>query len=408
MAKIFWIPLTLSGLSLLSWLGLLLGRDKFWLMREKIGPEVDKEGPDTWPAIHAIIPARNESGVLPRTLPSVLEQDYPGELRVTLVDDHSDDGTGEIAREIAGETDSEAELEITVPPDKPEGWSGKVWAMNHGFRKARESDPELIWLTDADILHSPGTLRRLALKLTDEDLSLASIMADLRTESFWEKLLIPNFVYYFSLLYPFPKVNDPGTEAAGAAGGCVLLRRSSLKKAGGFSSISDAVIDDCALAREVNANTDKGIWLGLSHMAKSLRSYGNLGEIWKTISRSAFSQLNYSAALLAGTVIGMFLLFVVPPASVGFGLFYLAERGATTSAALPATITASGGLTWLIAGASFIPILNWYDLSPGLGLLAPLGGFLYTLMTVDSGLSWWTGRGNSWKGRVVERAEKGR
>ncbi len=406
MIKILWTGLIIASLSLLTWAGLLLGRGKFWAMSEKIGTAGETTELDPWPSIQVIIPARNEGTVLPRTLPSVLNQDYPGDLRVTLVDDHSEDNTGEIARSIARETDSETELEVTEPPETPAGWTGKVWALHRGFQKAEASRPQLIWLTDADILHSPETARKLTVKLIEEDLSLASVMADLQTDSFWEKLLIPNFVYYFSMIYPFSWVNDFEKETAAAAGGCVLVRRTALEEAGGFSEISRAVIDDCALAREINDSTEDGIWLGLSHLVKSLRSYGSLGEIWRTISRSAFSQLNYSVALLFGTVIGMFLLFLVPPASVGLGLFHLIGASSVPQISLAGILTGVGGLTWLIAGGSLIPILRWYELTPAFSFLAPVGGFLYTLMTIDSGLRWWTGKGSRWKGRAVATEDK--
>ena len=390
-----------GSLSLLAWAFLLLGRNRFWLTKESLDPGDNGDKPESWPSICAIIPARNEAEVLPETLPSVLTQDYPGKLEFYLVDDHSDDGTGTKARELAEATGQEAGFQVLEPPETPEDWTGKVWALHQGFQGAKRADCDLIWLTDADINHSSGILERLVSKLTSENRDAVSVMADLSTRTFPEKLLIPNFVYFFRMLYPFSRVNDRADETAAAAGGCVLFRKFLLEKAGGFRSFRNAIIDDCALARTLR---DEGgnLWLGLSHMAKSIRSYGSLSEIWKTISRSAFSQLNHSFLLLFGTVIGMFLLFLVPPAWFFLGLSGLIIPVAGINTAVAAAVAGLGGATWLTLAFSFFPILNWYDLSAYYSLMAPLGGVLYTLMTVDSALSWLRGEGGKWKGRQYE------
>lgn len=400
MKIIFPIILIAASFSLVVWLGLLFGRGKFWRMHQRLYPLEETEVDHSWPSVCAIIPARNESEALPESLPSVLAQEYPGTLNVILVNDHSEDNTGELAKEIAEKSDGRVNFQVVVPPPTPDDWAGKVWALHHGFKRAKKLDPELIWLTDADIKHDNETLRTLTHKLEDEGLNLGSIMADLRTESFWEKLLVPNFVYYFSMIYPFSWVNDPEKEIKAAAGGCVLTRKSALENAGGFEGISDAVIDDCALARECSED-GSGLWLGLSHMVTSVRSYGSLRGIWSTVSRSAFSQLRYSNFLLLGTVVGMVLLFLIPPGSVALGIVGLLGLTAQINPVLASALVFVGGLTWLGMGASFLPILNWYGLSPAYGVLAPVGGFLYTLMTIDSGLSWWMNQGREWKGRTI-------
>ncbi|MCF7889998.1 glycosyltransferase [Candidatus Bipolaricaulota bacterium] len=397
----FPIILIVASLSLLIWLGLLFGRGKFWRMNQRLYPLEETEVDHPWPSVCAIIPARNESEALPESLPSVLGQEYPGDLNVILVNDNSEDNTGELAEEIAEKSAADANFQVIVPPPTPEGWAGKVWALHHGFQRAKKLDPDLIWLTDADIVHDPETLRTLTHKLEDEGLNLASIMADLRTDSFWEKLLIPNFVYYFSMVYPFSWVNDPEKDTAAAAGGCVLARRSTLENSGGFEAISGAVIDDCALARGCSNPEGEGLWLGLSHMVTSVRNYGSLSGVWSTVSRSAFSQLGYSNLILLGTVVGMIVLFLVPPGSVALGIIGLVGLTVEMHPVLSSALIFIGGLTWLGMGASFFPILNWYGLSPAYGVLAPVGGFLYTLMTIDSGLTWWRREGSKWKGRTI-------
>jgi len=397
---ILWIILIIASLSALVWLALLFGRGEFWKMDQRLSPLEEEQSGYSWPSITAIIPARNEGETLPDSLPTVLGQDYPGELNVILVNDHSEDDTDEIAGQIAGESDSDRELRVVVPPPTPESWAGKVWALHHGFQHAKEFDPELIWLTDADISHDSETLKTITQKLAEDKLDLVSVMADLQTESFWEKLLIPNFVYYFSMIYPFNWVNDSNKETAAAAGGCVIVRRPVLENLGGFGTISDAVIDDCALAQGCSNPMGEGLWLGLSHMATSIRSYESLGGIWKTVSRSAFSQLRYSNLLLLGTVLGLIILFVVPLASIGLGIGGLLGSP-TLDTAMSIALVLIGGTTWFGMGLSLLPILNWYGLSPAYGLLAPVGGIFYTLMTIDSGLTWWRKEGSEWKGRTM-------
>lgn len=390
-----------GSLSLLAWAFLLLGRNRFWLTEESLDPGTNGDKPKSWPAICAIIPARNEAEILPETLPSVLTQDYPGKLKFYLVDDHSEDGTGAKARELAEATGQEDRFRVIEPPPTPEDWTGKVWALHQGFQRAQGSDCDLVWLTDADINHGSTILEELASKLTSENRDAVSVMADLSTSTFPEKLLIPNFVYFFRMLYPFSRVNDREDETAAAAGGCVLFRKSLLSEGGGFQRFREAIIDDCALARTLR---DGGgdLWLGLSHMAKSIRSYGSLSEIWQTISRSAFSQLNHSILLLFGTVVGMFLLFLVPPAWFLLGLSGLVTPVAGINPTVATAVAGLGGATWLTLAFSFLPILNWYDLSAYYSLMAPLGGVLYTLMTIDSALSWLRGEGGKWKGRQYE------
>lgn len=393
--------LVTGSLSLLAWVFLLRGRDRFWLTEERLEPGNTGNSTENWPSICTIIPARNEADVLPGTLPSVLNQDYPGELKFLLVNDRSEDGTGELARDLAEATDQGNRFSKIKPPPTPEDWTGKVWALHQGFQRAKKTDCDLVWLTDADINHGLATLKHLVTKLISEKRDAVSVMADLSTRTFPEKLLIPNFVYFFRMLYPFSKVNDSEDEVAAAAGGCVLFRKALLEEAGGFRSFRKAIIDDCALARTLRSEGGD-LWLGLSHMAKSTRSYGSLGEIWKTISRSAFSQLNHSFFLLFVTVVGMLLLFVVPPGWFALGLAGLVTPVVGMNLPVAAAVTGLGGITWLALAFSFLPILSWYDISTYYSLMAPLGGVLYTLMTVDSALSWLRGKGGTWKGRKYE------
>ena len=271
------------------WLYLLFGRGGFW--RERVLPPAPP--PARWPGIAAVVPARNEAELVGAALRSLLGQDYPGELSVVLVDDHSDDGTPELARAAAEAAGASERLHIVHARGLPPGWTGKVWALAEGLAEIerRAVKPELILLTDADIVHHATNLRELAARI-EAGVDLASLMVRLRAESLAERFMIPAFVFFFEMLYPFSWVRDPAKRTAGAAGGCVLVRREALRRIGGLEAIRGEIIDDCALARA--AKKGGPIWLGLSGKTRSLRRYPALGDIWRMVARTAYAQLGYS------------------------------------------------------------------------------------------------------------------
>ncbi|MFN5514581.1 MAG: glycosyltransferase [Cyanobacteriota bacterium] len=368
------------------WLVLLLFWGRFWLCDQRLDPLAP---PLTdYPRIAVLIPARNEAETLPQTLPTLLGQDYPGRLTITLIDDQSEDGTGALAQALA--QDSPRVLTILPGQHLAPGWSGKLWALEQGVRWLEEQDerPEYYLLTDADIAHGPQTVRELAQKAERERLGLVSLMALLRCESTWERLLIPAFVFFFQLLYPFPWINAPDNPWAGAAGGCILLRREALEKIGGLAVLKSALIDDCTLARQVKA-AGYPLWLGLTTTTRSLRAYDSLGSVWRMVTRTAYSQLNYNPLLLLGAVLGMGIVYLTAPALVLLGLG--TGKG---------TLLALGGLVWGLAALAYSPTIRLYGLSPLWALTLPLTAALYTVMTLDSARRSLQGRGGGWKGRV--------
>lgn len=380
------VGLGLTVLSLGIWIGLLCFRGQFWQADQRLADEVVdlKE----WPAVCAVVPARNEADVLPVSLRSLLSQNYPGPFKVILVDDQSTDGTAEVARKVARTL--KTQLEIRSTTSLPPGWSGKLWAVEQGIQQAEQqsSPPEYLLLTDADIEHNPGNLRQLVAKAEQADLDLVSLMVSLRCQSFWERFLIPAFVFFFQKLYPFPWVNNSNKSTAAAAGGCILIRRNTLSRVGGIQMIRQALIDDCALAQAIKSNGG-GIWLGLSSSTRSLRSYPSLGTVWEMVARTAFTQLNYSPLLLIGAVLGMGLLYGVPPVAALLG----GLTGNWSSAI-------AGLVGWLLMAGAYLPTLRLYGCSPLLALGLPAIALLYTLMTLDSALRHWRGQGGAWKGRV--------
>ncbi|MEW1639203.1 glycosyltransferase [Streptomyces sp. NPDC093801] len=376
--------------SLTVWLWLTLAQGMFWRTDTRLPP---RTAPARWPSVAVVVPARDEAEVLPRSLASLLAQDYPGEAGIVLVDDGSTDGTAALARRLAAEQPG-LPLTVLTPSDPPPGWTGKLWALRHGITHATRSaadTPEYLLLTDADIAHEPDSLRELVAAATTGGLDLVSQMARLRVESVWERLVVPAFVYFFAQLYPFRRINRPASRTAAAAGGCVLLRTEAAVRAGIPDSIRQAVIDDVALARAVRRSGGR-IWLGLAERVDSVRPYPALADLWRMVSRSAYAQLRHRPLLLAGTVAGLVLVYLVPPAALLAGL----------AAGRPA-VAAAGGAAWLLMAGTYLPMLRYYRQPAALAPLLPFTALLYLLMTVDSAVQHYRGRGAAWKGRTYAR-----
>ncbi|MEH1940365.1 MAG: glycosyltransferase [Nostoc sp.] len=392
------ILLGLMLLSLTIWLGLLCFWGQFWRVDQQL--EIGETQLKSLPVVCAVIPARNEAQLLPTSLRSLLLQDYPGSFNVFLVDDCSTDGTANFAEGVAHAVGKSQQLHIISGESLPPGWSGKLWAVEQGIKSASKFAPDYFLLTDADIEHDPANLRRLVAKAVQEDLDMVSVMVRLRCESFWEKLLIPAFVFFFQKLYPFRWVNNPNNPTAAAAGGSILIAREALERIGGIQVIRQALIDDCALAdavkqigRQSNSPAPPAspgrIWLGLSTLTRSLRPYDSLATIWDMVARSAYAQLNYSPLLLVGTLVGMILIYLISPMCVILGAVWGNWAIALT-----------GILGWLLMAFAYYPTIRFYKCSPWLAFSLPAIAFLYTLMTLDSALRYWQGRGGAWKGRV--------
>jgi hopene-associated glycosyltransferase HpnB len=362
--------LTVSAAAL--WLYLLLGRGGFWRADQRLAALRDELR--LWPAVVAVVPARNEAALLARTLRSLRRQAYEGGLTVVLVDDQSEDATASVVREVA--TGPGHPIDLVSGQVPPPGWAGKVWAMAQGVNRAREIAPaaRYLWFTDADIEHDPDLLARLVQQAERDRIDLVSTMVMLHCRGFWERLLVPAFVFFFQKLYPFPYVNSPAKSVAAAAGGSMLVRRGALDAEGGLAAIRGALIDDCALGALLKRHGR--IWLGLTDSSRSLRAYG-LGGVWATVTRTAFTELDHSVLRLLGAAAGMALLYLVPVAGIFLGFLY-AQPAATACAALG----------WIGMTVAYRPTLRLYGQPPLLGLLLPLAAALYLLMTLDSARKW--------------------
>jgi len=392
------------AVSAAAWIYLVAAHGGYWLTSQWL-PSVPprRTGAGRWPVVTAVVPARNEANMLPVTLPALLGQDYPGEFRVVLVDDRSDDGTAGIAAGLGARSagDGGAPLTVLAGQPRPDGWAGKVWAMAQGVTAAAAEAAEVaeapayLLFTDADIAWAPGALRAIVAAAEDDDRAVVSQMALLRAETAWERVIVPAFVYFFAQLYPFRRVNSPASRTAAGAGGCMLVAAAALEKAGGLERIRGALIDDVALATLLKRDGNR-CWLGLTTDVRSARPYPRLAALWHMIARSAYTQLRYSPALLAGTIIGLLLLYAAPPAGV---IAWLAAPGSAA-----ATAAGVAGLTgWVLMTVSFLPMLRLYRLSPLRAPALPLIAVLYAAMTADSARRHYAGRAVSWRGRAAER-----
>lgn len=373
-------------LSVAGWVHLLGWRGAFWKSDQRLPPS--SPPPAQWPRVTVLIPARNEAEGIGRTIRSLLAQDYPGPFNIILVDDDSSDGTAAVAEAAAG---GDARLRVLHSAPLPKRWTGKLWALQQGVEKALETgDAEFLLLSDGDIAHDTANLRRLVALAQNDGRDLVSLMVRLHCESFWERLLIPPFIFFFQKIYPFSWVNDPSRREAAAAGGCVLVRTSALQGAGGIASIRNQLIDDCAFARRIKQHGG-ALWLGLSEETVSLRTSARLSDIWRMVTRTAFRQLDNSTANLLLTVAGMLVLYAAPPIALLRGVF--AQEGDLLVLGLGA---------WAMMSASFLPTVLFYRLSIVWSLLLPVAAFLYVLMTLDSARITLLGHGSLWKGRHVD------
>ena len=374
-------PTLLAAIPLAIWIYLFLARGNFWQVREE---DIQPQTLAIWPRVVAVVPARNEAGSITQTVNSLAKQDYPGEFSIVVVDDHSEDGTGALARKAAAESEAAERITIHSAAALPPGWTGKLWALHEGVQVASEGKPDFLWFTDADVVHAPDTLRRLVFRAEKDSLDLASFMVLLQAKTLPERLLIPPFLYFFLMLYPPRWIADSNASTAGAAGGCILLRRNVLAPIGGMASIRGEVIDDCALARAVKSRGGR-IWMGLTRASVSLRSYGSFAEIRDMIARTAFTQLHYSSVLLIGTLAGLFATFLL-----AWILFF-----------------AYPGEAWLLVdtaialmAATFLATVRFYNLSTVWALTLPLAAVFYGYATCVSAARYWLGRGGNWKGRA--------
>ena len=383
--------LTLTALlSAAIWAFLLFGWARFWRADQLL--EKHPSTLNAFPDVIALVPARNEAPTIAACISGLLSQAYKGRLTIVLIDDDSADATADEARKTAAAHPQGARLHIVPATDLAPGWSGKLWALENGFRHADAAlgRPAYYWLTDADIAHDPETLTRLVSHAETQDLALVSLMVRLHCETFWEHRLVPAFVFFFQMLYPFPAVNDPASPVAAAAGGCILLSAQARTAIGGLEAVHDQLIDDVAVGTAVK-KAGLPIWLGLGEQSHSLRPATGLESLWAMVTRTAFTQLHRSPSLLAGTLAGLALTYLSPP------LIALTWpwHGSTLAALLSLA-------AWTAMAVAYGPSLRYYARPLWEGLTLPAIAALYAVMTVHSAINHWRGAGALWKGRSYD------
>lgn len=366
-----------GAITLAIWLYLVFGRGAFWRTRTRgATPKAALSRADS-PSITAVIPARNEAEVVGKAVASLARQNYSGKFHIVVADDASEDGTAEIAREAA----SSDLLTVVRSAPLPPGWTGKLWALSQGIAEALRYHPEYLLLTDADIVHPQDGIRTLmAEALEDGGYDLVSWMVTLHCESLAERALIPAFVFFFFMLYPPSWIRSGRYRTAGAAGGCMLIRRSALERIGGIASIRAELIDDCALARVVKEKAGR-VRLGLGREARSIREYRNFGQIFRIVSRTAYTQLRYSPVLLAAMILGLAMTFFLPPIAAVLGSGF-------------------GFGAWFLLSVAYSPMLRFYGRSVLWAPFLPLVAAFYMSATVHSAWSWYRGTPGMWKGRA--------
>ncbi len=397
--------LAVGLISLAIWVYLAATRGFFWRLHEFDDDTAKHEVLAVWPPVVALVPARNESTTIAQALTSLLKQNYPGEFSVVLVDDHSEDATAQIASQAASKLNAESRITFRTAAPLPAGWTGKLWALNEDVSPTASASgdhsgaalsraesreplrpslaPSYYWFTDADIVHAPDTLHRLVARAEHDQLDLTSLMVLLQAKSLPEQALIPAFFFFFLKLYPPRWIADTKARTAGAAGGCILLRREALERIGGFAAIRHEVIDDCALGSAVKRSGGR-LWMGLTHASISLRAYTTFREIRDLIARTAFTQLRYSPLLLLGTLLAMFLTYLAP-----FVLLFAHQPVAQIL----------GACTWLLMSLLYLPTIRFYSLSHAWAATLPLSALFYTYATCFSAARYYLGRGAQWKGR---------
>ncbi|WP_338332719.1 glycosyltransferase [Acetobacter sp. LMG 32666] len=381
--------LALALVCAIIWVGLIFCHGHFWQAGPILQPASMADAPaDIAPGVTVVVPARDEAESIEVALGSLLQQDYPGALSVILVNDRSTDGTGTLARTLP---DPHNRLSVLDGATPEAGWSGKLWAVAQGVQEAERQSPHgsgYLFLTDADIIHAPAHISTLVAKAQADRLHMVSEMVELQCETLAERALVPAFVFFFTLLYPFAKVNNPADKTAGAAGGTILLRRDMLRQIGGIEALKGALIDDCTLASCVKQAGGR-LYLGHSCLARSIRPYPSAADIWRMIARTAYVQLNFSPLLLVLTVLAMLVVWIAP---IALALF---AHGAAQWI---------GAGVWLASTLSFLPTLRRFGLSPLWALGLPLISAFYTAATIGSAANHHRGRGVVWKNRAYTEA----
>jgi hopene-associated glycosyltransferase HpnB len=383
----------IAAIPVLIWLYLLTGRGQFWRVVRRRAPAsapsastASASAPSAARRVVVLIPARNEAPLIGTAVTSLAQQVFTGLIHIVVIDDGSSDGTGEVAMQAVCTAGALERFTLLRGEPLPSGWTGKLWALSQGVAAATALEPDYLLFSDADIQHEPTSIASLVANAETHGRELVSRMVKLSAVTFAERLLIPAFVFFFFMLYPPAWVADPRRKLAAAAGGCLLIRPAALARAGGLTAIRAQVIDDCALARAIKGSGGR-IALELAPNTHSLRRYRSAAEIGAMISRSAFAQLQHSYLLVAATLVGLFLTYLLPAGLLFFGAPPMAALGVAALA---------------LMSFGYLPMVRFYGLPALWSACLPLIALLYAGAVIHSAFQHARGRGGAWKGRVQD------
>ena len=339
------------------------------------------------PFVSVIVPARNEAHNIEACIRSLTASRYPS-FEVIVVDDQSEDGTGDLARAAAPANASR--IEVVDGADLPEGWLGKPWACVQGARMAAG---DLLLFTDADTVHAPDLLGRAVAGLREERADLLSVMGRQVMESFWERAVQPQI--FLVMLFRYPDfettVRRGHWRDAIANGQYMLFTRAAYDGIGGHGAVHDQVVEDLAIAQHLKR---EGLRLRIRSADEDLatRMYRSLRELIEGWSKNLLigglqslppeaRRVAVPMALLSG--VG---LWVVPPVVLAAALV---------------GVGGAGMLAWSAATVG-VSVLVWALFSHHMGaparygLVYPLGAAVATYIFVRS---WRRGLDVEWKGR---------
>jgi chlorobactene glucosyltransferase len=348
----------------------------------------DPTVPPAAPMVSVIVPARNEARNIERCVRSILATAYEP-VEVIVVDDHSTDGTGDLAR-TAGFGD--ARLRVIVPPPLPPEWFGKQWACHTASLEARG---ELLLFTDADTWHAPDLIARMVRARATGNFAMLSTAGWQEMDTFWERVVLPIPFFFLALRFG-------GTDAAErtrnprnaiANGQCFMVTRSAYDAAGGHVAVRDNVAEDLRIAQTfVAAGHRIAIRLGI-HQLRT-RMYTSLAEVIGGWAKNVYAggrymlpswpfvSLLYACALVLVPLLMQAPLVALLAAWWGWAPEWVGQAGAI--ALLAQTL-------WATAAFALLRLPLWY------GLSHPLGSVMMAWIGAVA-----ASRGNRvrWKGRT--------
>ncbi len=257
------------------------------------------------PRVSIIVPARNEAAMIETAVRSLLAIDYP-DYELLVVDDRSEDATGEILDRLKAEHG--ARLSVMHVRELPAGWLGKTHAM---WSAAEMATGEWILFTDADVLHAPAALRRVVHYAEQEQAAHMGLLPTMLMESVGERMMISFFQAMFIFAHRPWKVSDPRARDAMGVGAFNMVRRTAYEKIGSYRSMRLSVVDDMRLGEKVKqAGLASRVAFG-DGMVRVRWAVGAHGVV-QNLTKNFFAHLRYNLAFAVLAAFGLLWLHLAP------------------------------------------------------------------------------------------------